>query len=118
MKKKQGYAILNAMWWVLNDNQPRKYMFEALMQVNIVRKYKILAKELHDLAIDIRKLFVEKCKGPACEDFKKQRKHENLLNRRVRADASMSPHGRIQMSARMQRTSSTSLPSPLARSLI
>lgn len=53
--------------------------FEALMLVNIVRMYKISTKELHDLVANGGKFFIEKWKGPACEDLKKQKEHKNLI---------------------------------------
>ena len=40
------------------------------MEVDIVRAYDILAEELRDLVADARKAFVDKWKGPACNDFR------------------------------------------------
>jgi hypothetical protein len=35
-QRKRGSAVLNAMRWMLKDDRPGQYTFEALMQVDIV----------------------------------------------------------------------------------
>jgi hypothetical protein len=49
------------------------------MQVNIVGKYKIFAVEIQDSTTDAGKMFMDKWKGPACENFKKHRAHKSLI---------------------------------------
>jgi hypothetical protein len=78
-QRKRGSAVLNAMRWMLKDDMPGQYTFEALMQVDIVRAYDISPKELRDLVADVGKTFVDKWKGPACNDFRSQREHEGLI---------------------------------------
>jgi hypothetical protein len=78
-QRKRGSAVLNAMRWMLKDDKPRQYTFEALMELDIIRAYDISLEELRDLAADAGKAFVDKWKGPACNDFRSQREHEGLL---------------------------------------
>jgi hypothetical protein len=74
-----SYAVQNALTWVLKDNEPGLYTYDALMKVDVVCKYSISAVEIQDLCADARKSFVEKWKGPACNSFKKQREHVSLI---------------------------------------
>jgi hypothetical protein len=70
---------LNAMRWMLKDDKPGQYTFEALMELDIVRAFDISPEELRDLVADAGKAFVDKWKGLACNDFRSQREHEGLL---------------------------------------
>jgi hypothetical protein len=78
-QRKQGSAVLNAMRWMLKDDKPGQYTFEALMELDIVQAYDISLEELRDLVADAGKAFVDKWKGPACNDFRSKREHEGLL---------------------------------------
>jgi hypothetical protein len=64
---------------MLKDDKPGQYTFEALMELDIVRAYDISLEELRDLVADAGKAFVDKWKGPTCNDFISQREHEGLL---------------------------------------
>jgi hypothetical protein len=64
---------------MLKDDKPGQYTFEALMELDIVRAYDISLEELRDLVADAGNAFVDKWKGPACNDFRSQREHEGLL---------------------------------------
>jgi hypothetical protein len=66
-QRKRGSAVLNAMRWMLKDDKPGQYTFEALMELDIVRAYDISPEELRDLVADAGKAFVDKWKGPACK---------------------------------------------------
>jgi hypothetical protein len=72
-QKKRGSVVLNAMRWMLKDDRLGQYTFEALMEVDIVQAYDISSEELRDLVADAGKAFVDKWKGPACNDFISQR---------------------------------------------
>jgi hypothetical protein len=74
-----AYAVLNALRWILKDNKPGLYMYDALMKVDVVREYSIYAVKIQDLCADAGKSFVEKWKGPACDNFKKQREQVSLI---------------------------------------
>jgi hypothetical protein len=78
-QRKRGSAVLNAMRWMLKDDRPRQYTFEALMELDIIWTYDILLEELRDLVADAGKAFVDKWKGPACNDFRAQKEHEGLI---------------------------------------
>jgi hypothetical protein len=67
------------MRWMLKDDKPGQYTFEALMELDIVRAYDISPEELRDLVANAGKAFVDKWKGPACNNFRSQREHEGLL---------------------------------------
>jgi hypothetical protein len=77
--KEQGSAVLNAMRWMLKDDKPGQYMFSTLMELDVLRMYDISAEEFKDLVADAGKAFVEKWKGPICNDFRSQREHEGLI---------------------------------------
>ena len=59
-QKKRGSAVLNAMRWMLKDDKPRQYTFEALMEVDIVWTYDISPEELRNFVADVGKAFVDK----------------------------------------------------------
>jgi hypothetical protein len=66
---------------MLKDDKLGQYTFEALMELNIVWAYDISAEEFSDLVVDAEKAFVDKWKGPACNDFRSQREHKGLILR-------------------------------------
>jgi hypothetical protein len=78
-QRKRGSAVLNVMRWMLKDDKPGQYTFSALMELDVLRMYDISAEEFKDLVADAGKAFVEKWKGPACNDFRSQREHEGLI---------------------------------------
>jgi hypothetical protein len=78
-QRKRGSIVLNAMQWMLKDDKPGQYTFEALMELDIVRAYDISAEELRDLVADAQKPFVDKWKGPVCNNFRSQREYEGLI---------------------------------------
>jgi hypothetical protein len=63
---------------MLKDDKLEQYMFSAFMELEVLQTYDISAKEFKDLVADAGKAFVEKWKGPACNDFRSQREHEGL----------------------------------------
>jgi hypothetical protein len=69
-QRKRGSVVLNAMRWMLKDDKPGQYTFEALMELDIIWAYDISPEELRDLVADAGKAFVDKWKGPACNDFR------------------------------------------------
>ena len=71
------------MRWMLKDDRPGQYIFEALMEFDIIQAYDILPEELKDLVADAGKAFVDKWKGPVCKDFISQREHEGLIPRSI-----------------------------------
>jgi hypothetical protein len=77
--RRTSYVVLNTLRWVLKDNEPRLYTYDALMKVDVVREYSISTVEIQDLCADAGKSFVEKWKGPACNSFKKQQEHVSLI---------------------------------------
>jgi hypothetical protein len=59
-QRKRGSTVLNAMRWMLKDDRPGQYTFEALMEVDIIWAYDISPEELRDLVADVGKAFVDK----------------------------------------------------------
>jgi hypothetical protein len=55
-----SYVVLNALRWVLKDNELGLYTYDALMKVDNVREYNISVVEIQDLYADAGKSFVEK----------------------------------------------------------
>lgn len=49
------------------------------MQVDIKREFNVSAEEIKALSVDAGTKFVEKWRGPACDNFKKQAEHESLI---------------------------------------
>jgi hypothetical protein len=49
------------------------------MELDIAREYSISSEEVQELAADAGKTFVERWKGPTCNDFKRQREHVSLI---------------------------------------
>lgn len=46
-------------------------MYEVLIELDIARVYNYSAIEVWELAADVGKTFVERWKGPMCNDFKR-----------------------------------------------
>jgi hypothetical protein len=67
------------MRWMLKDDKPGQYTFSTLMELDVLQTYDISAEEFRDLTADAGKAFVEKWKGPTCNDFRSQREHEDLI---------------------------------------
>jgi hypothetical protein len=82
-QRKQGSVVFEAMQWMLKDDKPGQYIFESLMGLDILRAYDISVEELRDLVADAGKAFVNKWKGPACNNFRSQKEHEGLIPRSI-----------------------------------
>jgi hypothetical protein len=78
-KRTTSYVVLNALRWILKDNKPGLYTYDALMKVDVVREYSIYIVKIRDLCADAGKSFVEKWKGLLCDSFKKQREYISLI---------------------------------------
>jgi hypothetical protein len=64
---------------MLKDDKSGQYTFAALMELDIIWGYDISLEELRHLVVDAGKAFVDKWKGPACNDFISQREHKGLI---------------------------------------
>lgn len=71
--------MLTALNWILYKCKLGCYTYKGLMEVDIAKVYNISTKEVRKLAMDARKTFVEKWKGPMCNDFTRQREHISLI---------------------------------------
>jgi hypothetical protein len=58
-QRKRGNVVLNAMRWMVKNDRPGQYTFEALMELDIVRACDISPEELRDLVLDAGKTFLE-----------------------------------------------------------
>jgi hypothetical protein len=54
-------------------------MYKGLMELDIARVYSISTQEVWEVVVDAGKTFVERWKGPTCDDFKRQREHVSLI---------------------------------------
>jgi hypothetical protein len=64
---------------MLKDDKLGQYTFSALMELDVLQTYDISLEEFMDLIADAGKAFMEKWKGPACNDFRSQRELEGLI---------------------------------------
>jgi hypothetical protein len=72
------YLVLNAPRWVLHECKPGCYTYEVLMELNIARVYNYSATKVQELAADAGKTFVERWKGPTCNDVKRQKEPHSI----------------------------------------
>jgi hypothetical protein len=82
-QRKRGSTVLNAMRWMLKDDKLGQYTFSTLMELDVLRMYDISVEEFKDLVVDAGKAFMEKWKGHACNDFRSQREHKDLIPRSI-----------------------------------
>lgn len=68
---KKGYVVLNAMRWMSKEDWSGHYTYQALLHVDIMKEFKVFARQIKEFCVDVGINFVEKWKGHACENFKK-----------------------------------------------